>query len=38
MQRWRKGEMKSDSVMARRIEDVLSGKTPLPSDDDSDEG
>ena len=29
LQRWRKGEMKSTSVMARRIEDVLSGKTPL---------
>jgi hypothetical protein len=29
MQRWRRGEMKSESVMARRIEDVLSGKTPL---------
>jgi hypothetical protein len=29
MQRWRKGEMKSDSVMAQRIEDVLSGTTPV---------
>ncbi len=29
MQRWRKGELKSTSVMTRRIEDVLSGKTPL---------
>jgi hypothetical protein len=30
MQRWRKGQLKSTSVMTRRIEDVLSGKTPLP--------
>jgi len=29
MQRWRKSELKSTSVMAGRIEDVLSGKTPL---------
>jgi hypothetical protein len=29
MQQWRRGELSSDSVMSKRIEDVLSGKTPL---------
>lgn len=35
MQRWRKGALKSTSVMTRRIEDVLSGKTPLPRKSDT---
>ncbi|MCC6392068.1 MAG: hypothetical protein IT167_15820 [Bryobacterales bacterium] len=29
MQRWRRGELSDDSVMSQRIENVLSGKTPL---------
>jgi hypothetical protein len=29
MQRWRHGELSGDSVMAQRIENVLSGNTPL---------
>jgi hypothetical protein len=29
MQRWRRGELSEDSVMSQRIENVLSGKTPL---------
>jgi len=29
MQHWRHGELSGDSVMAQRIENVLSGKTPL---------
>jgi hypothetical protein len=33
MQRWRRGELSGDSVMSRRIEDVLSGKTPLKTGD-----
>jgi hypothetical protein len=28
-QDWRQGRLKTDSVMSRRIEDVLTGKTPL---------
>jgi hypothetical protein len=28
-QEWRKGKMSDSSVMARRIEDVLAGRTPL---------
>jgi hypothetical protein len=28
-QDWRRGELKSDSVMSKRIEDVLSGAKPL---------
>jgi hypothetical protein len=31
MQQWRHGELADDSVMSQRIEDVLSGKTPLVS-------
>ena len=33
-QNWRHGKMKSDSVMAIRIENVLSGKTPLLPEDE----
>lgn len=29
MQQWRRGELSNDSVMSERIEDVLSGKTPI---------
>jgi hypothetical protein len=32
MQRWRRGELSGDSVMSRRIENVLAGKTPLKAD------
>jgi hypothetical protein len=32
MQRWRRGELSADSVMSRRIENVLDGKTPLKAD------
>lgn len=28
-QKWRKGQLKADSKMSQRIEDVLSGKTPI---------
>jgi ribosome-binding protein aMBF1 (putative translation factor) len=30
MKRWRHGKLSPDSVMAKRIENVLSGITPLP--------
>jgi hypothetical protein len=33
MQRWRRGELSDDSVMAQRIENVLSGETPLKTGD-----
>lgn len=33
MQRWRHGELSDDSVMAQRIENVLSGKTSLKTGD-----
>jgi hypothetical protein len=31
MQQWRRGELPNSSVMSQRIEDVLSGKTPIGS-------